>query len=391
MPTLNAFAEESKSRTPIDLALLGQTMNTQYSVGASASWEIDLFGKTQSLAHQALAQYFATAEARRATEISLVGQVANQYLTMRAYDAQRTVTQESLDVAQKSSQIAQMQYDAGTGSELDLSEAEGAVEQLQANLESQMRIRAQAENGLVLLIGQQLPADLPTPAPFGTQRILTDIPAGLASDLLTRRPDVMEAEQHLRAANAKIGAARAAFFPSISLTGQFGSASPALTGLFNAGSLTWSVAPQLTLPIFEAGRNTANLDLAQLEKNVAIAQYEKAIQSAFREVADGLAARATYDHQIAALQRYTASQQRRFDLSLLRYRSGVDTYLSVLTAQNALYAAQQSLIATRLAQLTNRIDLYRFLGGGWLARSGEAPRAADATTDHFIADPAQKF
>jgi multidrug efflux system outer membrane protein len=203
--------------------------------------------------------------------------------------------------------------------------------------------------------------------------------------LLTRRPDIIQAEDTLRAANANIGAARAAFFPNISLTAQFGTASPTLGGLFKPGSAAWSFAPQLTMPIFDAGTNLANLDLAHLEKNVAIAQYEKAIQTAFREVADGLAARGTYDDQIAALERYVASQQRRLDLSDLLYKNGATSYLTVLTAQTDLYTAQQTLITARMQRLTNLVDLYQYLGGGWIEHTGDKPRPADAPVQYGAA------
>src|SRR5207244_1588337 len=228
-----------------------------------------------------------------------------------------------------------------------------------------------------LLLGQPLPADLPPPVPLNTQTILADIPAGLPSDLLTRRPDIMQAEATLRAANANIGAARAAFFPTISLTGDVGTASSALSGLFKAGSLAWDFMPSITLPIFKAGRLRGNLDVAILEKDINVARYEKAIQAAFREVADGLAARGTYDDQVASLERYTQAQQRSLDLSEMRFRNGVDNYLTVLTAQTGLYSAQQALVAARLARLTNLVDLYRYLGGGWIEHTGDVPRPAD--------------
>ncbi|MGF6984223.1 NodT family efflux transporter outer membrane factor (OMF) lipoprotein [Paraburkholderia atlantica] len=246
-------------------------------------------------------------------------------------------------------------------------------------------MRAQADNALVLLIGEPLPADLPTGLPLNDQSLLTDIPAGLPSDLLTRRPDIMEAEENLLAANANIGAARAAFFPRVTLTGSAGTLSPTLGGLFKPGSAAWSFAPSITLPIFEGGQNMANLDLANIEKNVQIATYEKAIQTAFREVADGLAARGTYDEQIAALERDVAAEQRRLDLSTLRYTNGVDSYLSVLTAQTALYAAQQRLVTARMERLQNLVTLYQALGGGWIEHNGEQPRPADAPVDYGAA------
>ena len=228
-----------------------------------------------------------------------------------------------------------------------------------------------------LLLGQALPADLPPPVPLEAQAILADIPAGLPSDLLARRPDIMQAEAVLRGANANIGAARAAFFPAISLTGELGSASSALDRLFQAGSKQWSFAPSITLPIFNGGSLRASLDAAKLEKDINIAQYEKAIQSAFREVADGLAARGTYDDQVVSQERFTEAQQRRLDLSNMRFKSGVDPYLTVLTAQTDLYNAQQTLVSVRLARLTNLVDMYRFLGGGWIQRTGDPPRAAE--------------
>ncbi|WP_157659378.1 efflux transporter outer membrane subunit, partial [Burkholderia ubonensis] len=278
--------------------------------------------------------------------------------------------------------LTKLKFDNGTGSELDLRQAQTIVETALANQQAQARARAQAVNALVLLIGQPLPDDLPPGLPLDAQNFLTDIPAGLPSDLLTRRPDIMEAEQSLLAANANIGAARAAFFPRISLTGAFGTASPTLGGLFKAGTAAWSFAPQIAMPIFEGGANLANLDLAHVQKRIEIANYEKAIQSAFREVSDGLAARGTYDQQIAALQRNEHAQQRRYDLSDLRYRNGVDSYLSVLTAQTDLYAAQQTLITARLARWTNLVDLYRALGGGWIELAGETPRPADQPVDY---------
>ncbi|KVA72295.1 multidrug transporter, partial [Burkholderia ubonensis] len=344
-PKLDAVGTGNRQRLPNALtAVPGRNITTTYNVGLQASWELDLFGRIQSLKDQALAKYLATAQARKASEIALVAQVADQYLTVLSTDDLLKVTDDTLKSAQASYDLTKLKFDNGTGSELDLRQAQTIVETALANQQAQARARAQAVNALVLLIGQPLPDDLPPGLPLDAQNFLTDIPAGLPSDLLTRRPDIMEAEQSLLAANANIGAARAAFFPRISLTGAFGTASPTLGGLFKAGTAAWSFAPQITMPIFEGGANLANLDLANVQKRIEIANYEKAIQSAFREVADGLAARGTYDQQIAALQRNEHAQQRRYDLSDLRYKNGVDSYLSVLTAQTDLYAAQQTLI-----------------------------------------------
>ncbi len=377
-PTFDAVGSQSKSRTPKDLAVFGQTISNEYSVGVNASWEIDFFGRIQSLKDQALAQYFALAETRKAAEISLVSQVADQYLTMIAYDDQLTVTRNTLKTADESYRITTLQFDNGVGTELDVRQSEGIRQQAAANLQSQLRLRAQAENALVLLIGESLPADLPDGLPLDSQGLLADIPAGLPSDLLTRRPDIASAEQSLLAANANIGAARAAFFPKISLTGSAGTLSPSLGGLFKPGSAAWSFGPQISIPIFEGGTNIANLDLANIQKRIEIANYEKSIQTAFREVADGLAARGTYDDQITSLERYVMSQSRSLELSNMRYRSGVDSYLSVLTAQTNLYTAQQLLITARMERATNLVDLYRELGGGWVEHSGDRPRPANA-------------
>lgn len=376
-PTLSLTG--TGTRTPADLSYSGSaSVASDYQAAASASWELDFFGKVRSLTNDAWHTYLSTAQARKAAEISLVSEIADQYLTMLSYDAALAVTKDTLDAEQHSYDLTKTEFDTGTGSELDLREAAGVLKQAHANYENELRLRAQAENALVLLVGAPLPADLPAGLSLDSQNLLADIPAGLPSDLLTRRPDIIEAEETLKAANANIGAARAAFFPSISLTGDFGTASMSLGKLFKPGQLAWDFGPTITMPIFEGGANRANLDVAKLEKDEDVASYEKAIQTAFREVADGLAARGTYDQQIRDLRDYTDAEQRRYTLSDLRYKNGVDSYLSVLTAQTDLYSARQSLITADLARLTNLVDLYQYLGGGWIARTGDAPRAADA-------------
>jgi len=377
-PQVNAFADSTSNRTPASLSTRGSAVVAHdYSVGLSASWEIDFFGRVQSLSDAALQQYFATAQAHKAFEILLVSEIADQYLTMLAFDELIAVTRRTLDTAQASYNLALVQFQTGTGTELSVAQAQTVVEQANANYSVQVRGRAQAENALVLLVGQPLPADLPPAVTLDAQSIVSDIPAGLPSDLLTRRPDIMQAEAILRAANANIGAARAAFFPTISLTGSAGLASAALGGLFSGGALAWSFLPSITLPIFQGGQLQANLDLATLQKDVNIAQYEETIQTAFREVADGLAARGTYDGELAALVRYTEAEQRSLDLSDLRFKNGVDNYLAVLTAQTALYNAQLTTVSVRLARLTSVVDLYRALGGGWIEHTGDVPRPAE--------------
>ena len=251
-------------------------------------------------------------------------------------------------------------------SALDLRLNETLVQSARASYLALARQRAQAANALTLLVGTPLESldNLPTAATLSKQQIVTDIPAGLPSDLLVRRPDIRAAEKRLEAANANIGAARAAFFPRISLTALLGTSSTALSGLFSAGSLAWSYSPQLSLPIFDAGRNRGNLDLATVRKNLAVVDYEKSIQTAFREVADTLVARATLDQQIDAQTRFLDAQAERLKLSDLRYQNGVSSSLDVLDAQRELFSAQQALIQVRLLRLTNAVDLYRALGGG---------------------------
>ncbi|MEN3292982.1 MAG: outer membrane protein multidrug efflux system [Burkholderiales bacterium] len=377
-PQVNAVANGSARGGPSNSSSSGNsTVNHNYSADLSASWELDFFGRLRNLSEAALDQYLASAYGRQATQILLVAQVADQYLTVISYDEVLAVTQRTLEAAQASYKIVKLQFDTGTASELDLRLSQTTVEQALSNHAAQIRLRAQAENALVLLVGQPLPQDLPPAVRLDGQRILADIPAGLPSDLLARRPDILQSEALLQSENANIGAARAAFFPRIALTGTLGTASSTLSGLFAAGSGAWSFVPSLIAPIFNAGANQANLDVAVLQKDIGIAQYEKAIQVAFREVSDGLAARGTYDNQLAALQRYTDAQQRRLDLANMLYVNGVDNYLNVLTAQTDLYNAQQALVAARLNRLTSLVDLYRALGGGWLEHSGDQPLPAD--------------
>lgn len=388
LPQVNAGLGMSASGKPADLGSSGNnSVSRQYSADISASWEADFFGRLRSLSDSALEQYLASKHARQAAEILLVSQIANQYLTMLAYDEQMAVTSNTLQTTLSSYQLVKLQYDTGVASELDLRLSETAVEQAKANAAAQLRLRAQAENALVLLVGEPLSKDLPPVVKLNEQTILADIPAGLPSDLLQRRPDILQAEATLRSENADIGAARAAFFPKITLTGSLGSASSTLGGLFAAGSSAWSFAPALLAPIFNAGTNQANLDIAKIQKNIGIAQYEKSIQTAFREVSDGLAARGTYDDQLAAQLRYTQAQQRRLELADLLYRTGTDSYLGVLTAQTDLYNAQQALITARLNRMTSLVDLYRALGGGWTANSIAASESV--STAHNAAEAKQ--
>ncbi|MBB3221113.1 efflux transporter outer membrane subunit [Pseudoduganella umbonata] len=358
----------------------GATTRSNFA-GLAASWEIDLFGRLQSLTDAAREQYLASAHGRQAAHILLVAQVAEQYLAMLAYGEQLAVTDETLAAARESYRIVKLQFDTGTVSELDETLARGNVEQAAANHAAQQRLRAQAENALVLLLGQPLPPATAPDTPLDRQPILAAqfpaIPAGLPSELLLRRPDVQQAEALLRAEYANIGAARAAFFPNIGLTASAGTASAALGQLFEAGTGVWSFAPSVLLPLFDGGARQASLDSARIARDIAVAQYRRTVQAAFREVADGLAARGTYDTELAARQRDVAAQQRRLELAELLYSSGTGDYLGVLTAKTDLYNARVSLIAARQNQLAALVGLYRALGGGWLENSGDTPAQAD--------------
>lgn len=337
-----------------------------YTLNAGfTSYELDLFGRVRSLTTQSFEQYLGYEETRRSTQISLVSQVASAYLTVLADRELLRITRETLDSQTRSYELTKATFNGGTTTQLALKQAETSVDTAQANLALYTRQLAQDENALVLLLGQPIPTGLPAGHGFDDQRLMTELPPGLPSDLLTRRPDVMAAEHNLLAANANIGAARAAFFPSISLTASGGLQSGNLGTLFTGGATTWSFAPQITVPIFTAGQNQGNLDLAKVQKNIYIAQYEKTIQTAFREVSDGLAARGTYLDQITAQQALVAAYADAYRLSDLRFRAGVDSFLPELDSQRSLYTAQQNLITLKQAQLANLITLYKALGGGW--------------------------
>jgi NodT family efflux transporter outer membrane factor (OMF) lipoprotein len=337
-----------------------------YTVGlAVTSYELDFFGRIRSLSNAALAQYLASEEARKNVQISLIASVANVYLGLAADEELLELTRQTLAAREESFKLTKLKFDNGVVSELDFRQAESLVEGARAILAQQQRQRALDENALVLLVGQPLPSTLPAPAPLGATMIGDALPPGLPSDLLTNRPDIRQAEQQLIAANANIGAARAAFFPRISLTGSAGSASTELSGLFKSGSFAWTFAPQLLLPIFDAGRNQANLDVAQVTRDIAVAQYEKSVQIAFREVSDALAGRATFGEQLRAQKAQADAEAVRFKLSDLRYRNGAASYLDLLDAQRSLFSAQQATVQVYLAQLQNQVTLYKVLGGGW--------------------------
>jgi multidrug efflux system outer membrane protein len=374
VPHLNAQGSILLQRVPADLSPTGKvTRGESWSVGAAVTgFELDLFGRVRSLSDAALEEWLATEEARRSAQLSLVAEVATQYLASRALEAQVSLARSTLETVEDSARLTRRAAEAGRVADLDLRTAESQVETARFNLAVAEQQRALAENALVLLVGGPLPANLPDPLPLDAQPVVADLPAGVPSEVLVRRPDVLAAEHALRSANANIGAARAAFFPRIALTATGGTASNQLWGILGAGSGAWTFVPQITIPIFAGGALRANLDAAEVRKSIEIARYERAIQGAFREVADALVARGWIEEQLRAETARVAAEQERFRLSDRRYRAGLDNYLTVLTAQRDLFAAQQQLIQTRLSRLSNLVGLYKALGGGWRERTEAA-------------------
>ena len=371
-PTVGGAVTGSRQPGPND------SITSVYTAGlAMTSYEIDFFGRIASLKEAALSQYLATEEGRKSAQISLVAAVANTYLGLLADEELIGITRQTLATREDSFRLSQLRFDNGVSSELDVRQAESLIEAARVSLAQLTRQRALDQNALVLLLGQPAIGELAVALPAGKgladMPVMTDVPAGLPSDLLTRRPDVRQAEQLLLASNANIGAARAAFFPNISLTASAGSASSHLGDLFKSGSFGWTLAPKLFLPIFDAGRNRAALASATVLRDIAVAQYEKSIQIAFREVADALAGSATLGEQLRAQQAQANAEGIRYRLSNLRYQGGIASQLDLLDAQRSLFTAQQAVVQTRLAQLQSQVTLYKALGGGWTEPAEAAP------------------
>jgi multidrug efflux system outer membrane protein len=370
-PSIEAAGSGLNERIPAKISTTGRPLiDHQFSVGLGfTSYELDLFGRIRSLKEEALEQYFAQAETRTSTQISLVAEVANAFLSLIADQDLLRLTQATLESQRQSYDLTRQSSQHGVATELDLRQVETSVRTAEANLAQYTRQVAQDRNALVLLIGQPLPEDFEAEPAKGmgleAETLLADLPAGLPSALLERRPDIRAAEHSLLAANANIGAARAAFFPTITLTATGGTASSGLAELFWGASRTWTFAPNITVPIFEGGRLEAGLDYAKMQKNIQIAQYEQSIQTAFREVADALAARGTLDAQLQAEAALVEASAVRYRLSEMRFQSGIEGYLNTLDAQRTLYGAQQTLITIRLERLSSLVTLYKALGGGW--------------------------
>lgn len=360
-PTLNAAATGSRSPDS------NGAIKSAYTGGLTVTaYELDFFGRVASLKEQALAQYLATTEASQTAQVSLIATVAQSWLSLLADEELLAVSRQTMRSREESLKLVELKLKHGAASDFELRGAQTLLESNRVTLAQQTRQRALDENALVLLIGQ--PLNDASRAQLTQQNLgqlqLAELPAGLPSDLLTRRPDIRQAEQSLIASNANIGAARAAFFPRISLTAGAGSASSELSGLFKNGSWGWTLAPQLVLPIFDAGRNQANLDASRVGRDIAVAQYEKSIQGAFREVADALASRATLMQQLQASQALLDAETSRSALTQLRLDNGAANQLDWLDARRSLFAAQQGLVQTRLAYLQNQIALFKTLGGG---------------------------
>jgi outer membrane protein, multidrug efflux system len=364
LPTLDATGSGSKQRTFINFSGSGQTITTkQYSVNLGiTSWEIDFFGRIRSLKDRALEEYLATEQAHRSAQILLVSEVANTYLTFAADRENLNLAQSTLDTQQAAYDLIRRRYEIGLVPELDLHQAQTRVDAARVDVVLYTRLVAQDETALNLLVGSPVPSEL-LPATLSSVSRPKDISPCVSSEVLLRRPDVLQAESLLRATHADIGAARAALFPRISLTAAVGVASNELSGLFQSGSGTWSYAPQVVVPIFDA-RTWFALRVTKVQREIALTQYEKAIQNAFKEVADALAVQGTMEEQLSAQQSLVNAAAESYRLSNARYTKGIDSYLGVIDAQRSLYAAEQGLVSLRLARIANQVKLYAVLGGG---------------------------
>ena len=374
-PTLGANAGAFRVDIPDSLSPTGSSrIASIYDVGASvAAWELDFWGRVSNLKGAALEQFLATDAGRRAVTVSLVAQVANGYLSLRELDERIVIARETIRTREESFRIFTRRFQVGTTTRLDVAQVETLLTQAQTLGAQLEQARAAQAHALTMLVGTQ-PARLSERSNLNDNALLPDLPVGLPSDLLQQRPDIVAAEHRLKSAHANIGAARAAFFPNITLTGFFGSASAELNGLFEGGSTTWVFMPQLVLPIFDGGRREANLDLAQVRRDAAVADYERTIQGAFREVADALSAQHWLAQQLAIQRRALAAQQERARLAQMRYDRGTATYLEVLDAQRDLLSTEQSVVQLRRALMSSRVSLYAALGGG-SQHYGEAPES----------------
>ncbi|CAI8864420.1 multidrug efflux system outer membrane protein [Pseudomonas frederiksbergensis] len=362
-PTIDAGVSGTHSRTSSS-----GTASTSHEYSAQlglSSYELDVFGRVQNLQDEALEDYLALTETRRSTQISLVAEVATAWLTLAADNERLQLAQETLRSQQATYELNQRSHALGGSSGLALAQAQTTVESARGDVAVYASQILQDRNALRLLVGSDIPDELLPGASLQSVALLVQVPDELPSSLLQRRPDVLAAEHTLKSANMDIGAARAAFFPSISLTANAGSASSALSGLFKSGSGAWTFAPSVSLPIFDAGSNRATLDAAKVEREIQVQTYQQTLQTAFKEVADALAVRSTLDQRLTAQQALTDASRKSFELADALYRGGSQSYLEALDAQRSWYSAQQDLITLRLAEQSNRVTLYKVMGGGW--------------------------
>ncbi|WP_184412731.1 efflux transporter outer membrane subunit [Xanthomonas translucens] len=374
-PSVDLSGSQSASRSSASTSASGRSeVARTYAadVGVS-SWELDLFGRIRSLKDEALETYLATAQTQRSTRMSLVAEVAADWLTVAADQQRLALAQQTLASQRQTLKLTEAQHQQGTVSGLDLAQVQTSVESARADVASYTTQLATSRNALDLVVGAPVATDaLPQANALESGVALAPLPSPLPSRVLLQRPDVLYAEHTLKSANADIGAARAAFFPTISLTASTGRSSTALSSLFDAGNRTWSFVPSISVPIFRAGALKAELDQAKISRDINVADYEQAIQTAFSEVADALATRAQLDERMDAQRALVDVTQRSYTLADARYRNGVDSYLDALDSQRSLYSAQQDLITLRLTEASNRVTLYKVLGGGADAQSGES-------------------
>lgn len=364
-PQLGAALSGVRQRSPSP-ASSSNVVSSQYSAGiAVTAFELDLFGRLRNLSEAAFQQYLASAEGARGVQITLVAETAIQFFRLRMVQVMREVTQKTVELRKQSYDLVNARFRNGISSEMDVVQAKTLLDSAAADLARFVREEAQAKNALVVLIGEAWPRDLPESLPFDALEQVVNVPAGLPSQLLTRRPDIRAAENQLLAADANIGAARAAFLPNISLTGNLGTASTSVGELFGSGSGAWAFTPSISLPIFRGGSLQAGLAQATAAQQEAVAEYEQNIEQAFREVADALAGEGTLRSQYDARSAQRVAAERFLALSNARFFNGVDSFLDVQIAETQVFQAQILQVQTGFETLTNRVNLYKALGGGW--------------------------
>lgn len=366
LPDITATGYQARQRIPGTYSGGASAIsNTDSATVGISAYELDMFGRVQSLKDQALEKYLAQEETQRSTQLSLIANVATAYMTLLADHDLLHLAEQTAKSYEQSYQLIQQRYEAGISSSLDVSQSRSNLESVRSSLAQYRRQVALDQNALRLLLGTDIPTGLSSGLPEQDLTLLASLGADMPSSLLTRRPDILAAEHALKAANANIGAARAAFFPSISLTANAGSMSSSLNKLFDGGSGTWLFQPSINLPIFDFGSREAQLDVAKVQEKIEVATYEKAIQTAFKEVSDGLVAQEGYRDQLQAQQALVDANKTYYQLAQSRYEKGVDSYLTLLDAQRSLFSAEQGLVSTRLALLSNRVSLFKAIGGGW--------------------------